>query len=88
MDDPFEPPKYLTNLIAAVNDSAKSAQAAALVLALVGLYLLATAGATTDEDLLLGHTISVTQIGVAVPVVVALAIAPAVFLFLHASNSL
>ena len=81
--DGFEPPKYLTNLIAAANDGAKSAQTGALAFTLVGLYL-ATAFSTTDEDLLLEHTMPVSQIDVQVPVVFSFAIAPAVFLFLHA----
>ena len=81
--DAFEPPRYLASLIAAVNDGAKSAQTGVLGFTLVGLYLLATAFSTTDEDLLLQHTMSVSQIGVQVPVIFSLAIAPAVFLFLH-----
>jgi hypothetical protein len=84
VDDAFEPPKYISSLIAAANDGAKSAQTGALAFSLVGLYLLATAFSTTDEDLLLEHTVSVSQIGVQVPVVFSFAIAPAVFLFLHA----
>jgi hypothetical protein len=84
MEEAFEPSKYLASLIAAANDGAKSAQAGALAFSLVGLYLLATAFSTTDEDLLLEHTVSVSQIGVQVPVVFSFAIAPAVFLFLHA----
>jgi uncharacterized protein YjbI with pentapeptide repeats len=46
--------------------------------------LVAWAFSTTDEDLLLEHTMPVSQIGVQVPVVFSFAIAPAVFLFLHA----
>jgi hypothetical protein len=84
MMEPFEPPKYLTSLIAVANDGAKSAQTGALAFTLVGLYLVATAFSTTDEDLLLEHTMPVSQIGVQVPVVFSFAIAPAVFLFLHA----
>jgi hypothetical protein len=80
----FEPPKYLTSLIAAVNEGAKSAQTGALAFSLVGLYLLATAFSTSDEDLLLEHTMLVSQIGVQVPAIFSFAIAPAVFLFLHA----
>jgi hypothetical protein len=80
----FEPPKYITSLIAAVNDGAKSAQTGALAFTLVGLYLLATAFSTTDEDLLLQHTMPVSQIGVQVPVVFSFALAPLVLLFLHA----
>jgi Pentapeptide repeats (8 copies) len=79
----FEPPKYLTSLIAAVNEAAKSAQTGALAFTVVGLYLFATAFSTTDEDLLLEHTMPVSQIGVQVPVVFSFAIAPTVFLFLH-----
>jgi hypothetical protein len=54
--DAFEPPKYLTSLIAAINDGAKSVQAGAFLFLLVGLYLLATAFSSSDEDLLLGKT--------------------------------
>jgi uncharacterized protein YjbI with pentapeptide repeats len=79
----FEPDKYLTSLITAVNDGAKSAQTGAIAFTLVGLYLLATAFSTTDENLLLQHNIPVSQIGVQVPVVFSFGIAPAVFLFLH-----
>jgi uncharacterized protein YjbI with pentapeptide repeats len=50
----------------------------------VGLYLLATALSTTDEDLLLQHTTSIAQLGVQVPVVFSFAIAPLVFVALHA----
>jgi hypothetical protein len=76
-------PEILSSLIAAANDGAKSAQTGALAFTLVGLYLVASAFSTTDEDLLLEHTVSVSQIGVQVPVFFSLAIAPAVLLFLH-----
>jgi hypothetical protein len=82
--EPFQPPKYLGDLITAANDGAKSAQTSALAFSLVGVYLLATAISTTDEDLLFDHTLSVSQIGVQVPVAFSFAIAPAVFVFLHA----
>jgi hypothetical protein len=55
----FEPPKYLTSLIAAVNDGAKSAQTGAIAFSLLGLFLVATAFSTADEDLLLEHTMPV-----------------------------
>jgi hypothetical protein len=35
--DTFEPPKYITSLIAAINDGAKSAQTGALAFAAIGL---------------------------------------------------
>jgi hypothetical protein len=54
----FEPPKYLSSLIAAVNDGAKSAQGGAFLFLLVGLYLLATAFSASDEDLLLGKAVT------------------------------
>lgn len=79
----FEPPKYIASLIAAVNDGAKLAQAGALLFMLVGLYLLATAFSASDEDLLLGRTVTISQIGVALPVSFSFAIAPLVFVFLH-----
>jgi uncharacterized protein YjbI with pentapeptide repeats len=81
--DGFEPPKYIANLIAAVNDGAKAAQAGALFFALVGLYLLATAFSASDEDLLLGRTMTISQIGATLPVSFSFAIAPFVFVFLH-----
>ena len=79
----FEPPKYITSLIAAVNDGAKSAQGGAFVFLLVGLYLLATAFSASDEDLLLGKTVTISQIGASLPVSFSFAIAPLVFVFLH-----
>jgi hypothetical protein len=81
--DGFEPPKYIASLIAAVNDGAKAAQAGALFFALVGLYLLATAFSASDEDLLLGRTMTISQIGATLPVSFSFAIAPFVFVFLH-----
>jgi Pentapeptide repeats (8 copies) len=66
-----------------VNDGAKAAQAGALFFALVGLYLLATAFSASDEDLLLLRTVTISQIGAALPVSFSFAIAPFVFLFLH-----
>ncbi len=79
----FEPPKYLTSLIAAVNDGAKAAQGGAFLFLLVGLYLLATAFSASDEDLLLGKTVTISQIGASLPVSFSFAIAPLVFVFLH-----
>ena len=79
----FEPPKYLASLIAAVNDGAKSAQGGAFLFLLVGLYLLATAFSASDEDLLLGKTVTISQIGASLPVSFSFAIAPLVFVFLH-----
>jgi hypothetical protein len=84
MTSQFEPPNYVRELIAAINDGAKSAQTGMIAFSIVGLYLLATAFSTTDEDLFLEHTVQISQIGVQVPVVFSFAIAPAVFLFLHA----
>ena len=81
--DAFEPPKYLASLIAAVNDGAKSAQAGAFLFLAVGLYLLATAFSASDEDLLLGKAVTISQIGASLPVSFSFAIAPLVFVFLH-----
>jgi uncharacterized protein YjbI with pentapeptide repeats len=81
--DGFEPPKYLASLIAAINDGAKSAQGGMLLYLLVGLYLLATAFSSTDEDLLLGKTVTIAQIGASLPVSFSFAIAPLVFVILH-----
>jgi uncharacterized protein YjbI with pentapeptide repeats len=79
----FEPPKYIEKLIAAINDGAKSAQAASFLFLAVGLYLLATAFSASDEDLLLGRTVTISQIGASLPVSFSFAIAPLVFIFLH-----
>src|SRR5260370_7286078 len=78
----FEPPKYLASLIAAVNDGAKAAQGGALLFALVGVYLLATAFSASDEDLLRGRTVTISQIGASLPVSFSFALAPFLFLFL------
>lgn len=80
----FEPPKYITSLIAAVNDGAKSAQLGALAFTAIGLFLLATALSATDEDLLLNRALTISQLGgTAVPVVFAFGLAPAVFVAVH-----
>ena len=79
----FEPPKYLSSLIAAINDGAKAAQAGALLFALVGVYLLATAFSASDEDLLRGRAVTISQIGASLPIEFSFAIAPFVFVFLH-----
>ena len=77
----FEPPKYLISLTAAINEGAKAAQASALLFLLIGLYLLATAFSASDEDLLLGRAVTISQIGAALPVSFSFAIAPLVFVF-------
>lgn len=79
----FEPPKYIASLIAAINDGAKAAQAGAFGFSAVGVYLLAVASSTTDEDLLLGHTTNLAQLGVQVPPQISFGIAPWVFVALH-----
>ncbi|HKF30134.1 MAG TPA: hypothetical protein VKB29_12905, partial [Candidatus Binataceae bacterium] len=79
----FEPPKYITSLIAAINDGAKSAQLGALAFIAIGLFLLATAFSATDEDLLLNRTLTISQLGAAVPVVFAFGLAPTVFVAVH-----
>jgi hypothetical protein len=80
----FEPPKYITSLIAAINDGAKSAQLGALAFTAIGLFLLATAFSATDEDLLLNRALTISQLGsTAVPVVFAFGLAPAVFVAVH-----
>jgi uncharacterized protein YjbI with pentapeptide repeats len=81
--DGFEPPKYVSSLIGAINDGAKAAQAGALVFLLVGVYLLATAFSSSDEDLLRGKTVTILQIGAALPITFSFAIAPLVFVFVH-----
>ncbi len=78
-----EPSKYLVSLIAAINDGAKVAQGGALAFLLVGIYLLATAFSSSDEDLLLGKTVTISQIGASLPVSFSFAIAPLVFVFVH-----
>jgi uncharacterized protein YjbI with pentapeptide repeats len=79
----FEPPKYLATLISGINDGAKAAQAGTLVFGLVALYLLATAFSVTDEDLLIGRTTTISQLGASLPASFSFAIAPLVFVLLH-----
>jgi uncharacterized protein YjbI with pentapeptide repeats len=79
----FEPPPYLSSLIAAVNEGAKAAQGGTFLFLLVGLYLLTTTFGVSDEVLLRGETVTISQIGAALPVSFSFAIAPMVFVFLH-----
>jgi hypothetical protein len=82
--EPFQPPSYIKDLIAAINDGAKSAQLGALAFTAIGLFLLATAFSATDEDLLLNRALTISQLGgTAVPVVFAFGLAPAVFVAAH-----
>lgn len=64
-----------------MNDGAKSAQTGALAFSFVGLYLLASAFSATDEDMLLGKSMQISQLGAQVPIIFTFAIAPLVFLF-------
>jgi hypothetical protein len=61
--DPFAAPPYIKDLIAAINDGAKSAQLGALAFTAIGLFLLATAFSATDEDLLLNRALTISQLG-------------------------
>ena len=80
----FEPPKYIASLIAAINDGAKSAQLGALAFVAVGIFLLASTFAASDEDLLLNHSVAISQLGgVSVPVVFAFGLAPLILLAAH-----
>jgi hypothetical protein len=79
--DAFEPAKYISSLIAASSDGAKSAQPDAF--ALVGLYLLATAFSTIDEDLLLDRTLAISQRGAPIPVTASFAMMPFLLVALH-----
>jgi len=82
--DDFEPPKYIQQLIASINDGAKSAQLGALAFVAIGLFLLATSFSATDEDLLMGKSIAISQLGgVAVPVALSFGFMPAVFVAVH-----
>jgi hypothetical protein len=75
--EPFAAPPYIKDLIAAINDGAKSAQLGALAFTAIGLFLLATAFSATDEDLLLNRALTISQLGgAAVPVVFAFGLAP------------
>ena len=80
----FDPPPYIEKLISAINDGAKSAQLGAVAFIFIGLFLLATSFSATDEDLLIGKSISISQLGgVTVPVVLSFGFMPAIFLALH-----
>src|SRR5271165_7381224 len=82
--EPFQPPPYIKDLIAAINDGARSAQLGALAFTAIGVFLLATAFSATDEDLLLNRVLTISQLGgTAVPVVFAFGLAPAVFVAAH-----
>ncbi|MCA3425388.1 MAG: hypothetical protein INF34_01675, partial [Roseomonas sp.] len=80
----FDPPAYIGKLISAINDGAKSAQLGAVAFVFIGLFLLATSFSATDEDLLIGKSISISQLGgLTVPVVLSFGFTPAIFLALH-----
>jgi len=79
----FRPPEYISSLIAAINDGAKTAQTGALALAALGIYLAAVALSTTDVDLLLGQTTTITQLGVQVSPGVSFGVSALVFVALH-----
>ncbi|MCA3350866.1 MAG: pentapeptide repeat-containing protein [Roseomonas sp.] len=80
----FDPPPYIGKLISAINDGAKSAQLGAVAFVFIGLFLLATSFSATDEDLLIGKSISISHLGgVTVPVVLSFGFMPAIFLALH-----
>jgi hypothetical protein len=76
MPKAFEPPKYISSLIAAINDGARTAQTGALALAALSIYLAGVAVSTSNEDLLLGHTTTISQLGVQVSPEVSFGIAP------------
>jgi hypothetical protein len=59
------------------------ARTGALALSALGIYLLAVSVSTTGEDLLLGHTTSIAQLGVQVAPEVSFGIAPLVFVAVH-----
>jgi hypothetical protein len=80
----FDPPPYISRLISAINDGAKSAQLGVVAFVFIGLFLLATSFSATDEDLLIGKSISISQLGgVAVPVALSFGFMPAIFVALH-----
>jgi hypothetical protein len=79
----FEPPAYISSLIASINDGARAAQTGGLFMLAIAVYLMATVISTSDEVLLRGSFVDFSQIGVKVPVVASYALAPLVFLFLY-----
>lgn len=79
----FEPPAYISSLIASINDGARAAQTGGLFMLAIAVYLMATMISTSDEVLLRGSFVDFSQIGVKVPVVASYALAPLVFLFLY-----
>jgi uncharacterized protein YjbI with pentapeptide repeats len=83
-DRTFEPSKYLSSLIQAINDAAKAAQTWLLAFTGIGLYLIAMSISASDEDLFLGHTVAISQLGVQLPAVVSFTLGPIIFLLLHA----
>ena len=79
----FEPPKYIASLIQAINDGAKTAQTGLVAVAALGVYLLAVAFATTDDELLLNHTTNIAQFGVQLSPRSTFGIAPLLFVAFH-----
>jgi hypothetical protein len=84
----FLAPAYIQTLIQTISNRARAAHNSALTMLLLGLYLIATAVSTTDEDLLRETTRSISQLGVQVPVVIAFALAPVIFLSFHIASIL
>lgn len=80
---PFDPPDYIVKLIASLNDAARSAYVGTTWFLGVGLYLAAISISITDEEILLGHSTSIAQLSVSVPLLVNFGIAPLVFVVLH-----
>ena len=75
---------YINNLIAAVNESARTARNSGSLLLITALYLAVVVLATDDETLLREGATEFAQIGVKFPVVSSYALVPIVFLFFHA----
>ena len=67
----------------AVNDATRNARNGYLFFVLAGLYVAVLVGSTTDEMLLRGTTIKLPVFEVGIPIVVAYAVIPILFLLLH-----
>lgn len=74
---------YLEQLIASINDSARTARTAMTTLLIVMIYLGAACLAADHEALLREGAMTIPQVGISLPLVSSFALAPPILLFLH-----
>ena len=74
---------YLEQLIASINDSARTARTAMTTLLVVIVYLGAASLAADHEALLREGAMNIPQVGISLPLVSSFALAPPILVFLH-----